>query len=660
MTLSTLLRFNLRYYRRHRLLSVLCLLGISLGVGILVAVQLINDCALASFSSSVDFLSGAATHSIVSGYGRIEEGGFLKVWEHPKVKAASPVIEAMAETLETGGEPIRFVGIDPFLDAPFRTLMPRERTQGQLVEFLASEVPVAYLSSALMTRFGLKPGDSLTILTAGIHYKVTILGSIAPSGIREADNLAVMDISAAQDFFGRAGYLDRIDIIAGSDTEGLLEVLPHGLTITDANEQKSALKAMLYSFQLNLAAMSLLALFVGIFLIYNFAMFSVLSRRQDMSLMLTLGSDHRDLVAAFIGESILLGSAGSVLGIAFGFMVAWLSMDRVSSTISELYFHLNPGTVHLTAPIAAAGFAVGFVATLVGSGLPALEVAVTPPVLGMKRQSIEERARSLEGLLLGGGFIFCVVSILCAWGSRFSIFWGFASAFAMTLAFAFFTPSVLSRLTDRPAMWLRKLSGSLELFLAARTIRASLSRTSIAVAALAVALSMTLGVDTMIYSFRRSVDLWLYGALQGDIYISPGTVKWDHPLPDSLVRAVIEDPRIDAVERYSTYPVSVNGKPAKLRVVDAAVLKDRSRFTFLKGAESAWDKMQQGGVFVSESFSYRFRVDPGKTVELDTPDGKRSFPIVAVLRDYSSDQGTIHIDRALYEKIWNDRRVHSV
>ncbi len=30
------------------------------------------------------------------------------------------------------------------------------------------------------------------------------------------------------------------------------------------------------------------------------------------------------------------------------------------------------------------------------------------------------------------------------WASRFSIFWGFVSAFAMTLAFALFTPAILS------------------------------------------------------------------------------------------------------------------------------------------------------------------------------------------------------------------------
>ena len=105
MALSTLLKFNFRYYRRHSLLSLLCLMGITLGVGIVVAVELINNSALSSFSSSVDFLSGRATHSVVSAYGRIDENNFALIWKNPRIKAAAPVIEVMACLLYTSPSP---------------------------------------------------------------------------------------------------------------------------------------------------------------------------------------------------------------------------------------------------------------------------------------------------------------------------------------------------------------------------------------------------------------------------------------------------------------------------------------------------------------------------------------------------------------------------
>lgn len=636
-------------------------MGISLGVGIVVAVELINNSALSSFSASVDFLSGRATHSLVSGYGRIDERLFAQIWRDSGIEAASPVVEAMAQALETGEEPIRFVGLDPFLDTEFRALTPGEADEADLVKFLADPLPSAFMSSKLMQRHGLKKGATLTVLVAGIQKKIRILGSLPGSAdVSLGDNIAVMDISSAQEVFGREGYLDRIDIVYAGEVRELADRLPESLRLTDRNTRKSTLKTMLYSFQLNLAAMSLLALFVGIFLIYNFSMFSVLSRRENMSLLLTLGADRKGLVLAFMMESILLGTVGSLIGILFGYAMAWWSMDRVSSTISELYFYVRVENVRLTVPVVWSGLFVGYLATILGTGLPALEVAATPPILGMKRQSIEDRAHGLKRFLLVAGALCFILALIAAWGSRFSIFWGFVAAFGMTLAFALFTPSILSLFAHYAGIRLKNTFGLLEAFLAARTIKASLSRTSMAVAALAVALSMTIGVDTMIHSFRRSVADWLEGSLQGNLYISPATTKWDHPLPAELILDLKSDPRIEAVERYSTYEAYVQGRPVKLRVVDGSVLKNHSRFRFIEGGKSAWDNLIAGGIFISESLAYRFGLSVGQSVMLVTPQGDRPFRVVSIVRDYSSDQGAIHMDRNIYERLWKDNRVQSV
>ncbi len=640
---------------------MLCLLGIMLGVGIVVAVELINESALASFARSVDVLSGRATHSVVSQYGRIYEEDFASIWRHPQVKAAAPVVDVTAEAVETGSDSIRFFGMDPFLDADFRPVPVAGGDEGALREFLGVHGPAAWLSQGFMGRHELKPGQYLTVLTAGIEKRVRIIGVIpAGSEVNLGENIALMDIAVAQDVFGRRGFLDRIDLIITGDPGMFAKDLPTGLMLTDSESRKSILESMLYSFQLNLAAMSLLALFVGVFLIYNFSMFSVLARREDMSLLMTLGTDRRELVSAFVAESLILGVLGSFVGVVFGYFVAVLGMDRVSSTISELYFQVDVRNVNLTPSVALSGLGIGLSATLLGILIPALEVSSTPPVVGLKRQSIEDRAQGLKGFLLACGLTLVVFSVGASWASRFSVYWGFASAFAMTLAFALFTPSFLSPFTHYLGVVLKNYVRSVEAFLAARTIKASLSRTSIAVAALASALAMTIGVDTMIYSFRTSVASWLNGALQGDLYISPATTKWDHPLPESLIQQLEQDPRIEAVERYATYTVYVNGRPVRLRIIDASVLKHHARFRFLTNEQGAWDAMERGGVFISESLAFKFGYKVGDAIDLPTPGGPVSFPIVAEVRDYSSDQGTIQMHREVYERLWRDSRVQSV
>jgi putative ABC transport system permease protein len=661
MNTSTLLTFNIRYYRRHLLLSILCLTGISLGVGIVVAVQLINNSALQSFTSTVEVLSGKATHSVVSEYGRIEEKYFVPIWKHPDVQAASPIVETMATTVETGDEPIRFLGLDPFLDAQFRQFTPNQTDKKKFVDFLSSPVPAVFLSAGLMRQYRLQPGGMLTVLTAGIEKKVRILGSIQGSDtLGLGEHIAIMDIAAAQELFGKLGYLDRIDIIASDNPTKLGQFLPPTLKLKKRGERTATLKSMLYSFQLNLTGMSLLALFVGIFLIYNFSMFSVLSRREDMSLLLTLGASRKELVVAFLGESILFGVVGSIIGIGFGYLVAYISLEKVSTTIAELYFYVKADTVHLTVPIVLTGLAIGFFATFVGIALPALEVSMTPPVMGIKRRTIEDRAHNVKGFLL----IAAIACLLCGsvtfWASRFSIYWGWASALFVTLAFALSTPTLVSPATYYAGIAFKKAFKSLTAFMAARTIRASLSRTSIAVAALAVALSVTIGVDNMIFSFRESVRSWLDGYLQGDLYISPASPKWGHPLPEALIDQLRTNPDIEAVERYSTYMVNLEGKPVRIRAIDGHVLKDHSKFIFLKGKDLPWEKLLDGGVFISESLAVLRGLHMGDFITLKAEDGNHRFPVVAIVRDYSSDQGIIQMDRYVYERIWNDKRVQSV
>ena len=116
-------------------------------------------------------------------------------------------------------EPIRFIGIDPFLDGAVRNWTPSDRDEESLIKFLSAVPPAVYLTGNFMSRHNLRPGDTLTVLTAGFEKKLQVLGTLPSSAeIGQGDNLAVLDISAAQDVFGRAGHLDRIDIVLSGDS----------------------------------------------------------------------------------------------------------------------------------------------------------------------------------------------------------------------------------------------------------------------------------------------------------------------------------------------------------------------------------------------------------------------------------------------------------
>jgi putative ABC transport system permease protein len=71
--------------------------------------------------------------------------------------------------------------------------------------------------------------------------------------------------------------------------------------------------------------------------------------------------------------------------------------------------------------------------------------------------------------------------------------------------------------------------------------------------------------------------------------------------------------------------------------------------------DRALSEMAEGkGVIVSESFQSKFGFGSGDTIELATPSGKMAFAVLGVYIDYSSDSGSVLLDRALYKKYWRD------
>jgi putative ABC transport system permease protein len=63
------------------------------------------------------------------------------------------------------------------------------------------------------------------------------------------------------------------------------------------------------------------------------------------------------------------------------------------------------------------------------------------------------------------------------------------------------------------------------------------------------------------------------------------------------------------------------------------------------------------GAIVSESFQARFGKQVDDIIELVTPSGPASFKVLGIYIDYSSDIGSVLIDRALYKKYWRDELV---
>jgi putative ABC transport system permease protein len=179
----------------------------------------------------------------------------------------------------------------------------------------------------------------------------------------------------------------------------------------------------------------------------------------------------------------------------------------------------------------------------------------------------------------------------------------------------------------------------------------------VAIAALVIAVSVTVGIGVMIDSFRRTVSQWLENSLVDDIYVTVpsrggGFVGAD--LDPEIVRRAAALPGVARVETIRRFEVSTPEGPVRLIVLGT----DRSglaRHELQQGnPDDVWPAVLKGAVVVSEPFSRRHGIDAGAVLRLPTDTGPCSFPVAGVYSDYVSDQGLVLMTRQTYDRFWHD------
>ncbi len=687
------LRSTLRFLLRHPWQGGLAVLGIALGVAVVVAIDLANASAGRAFELSTEALAGRATHQVVGGPGGLPDGLFTRLVVGAGVHPAAPVVEGFASA-GAGAErrTLRVLGVDPFSEGPFRPELAAEAPAGPApggaarpaLGPLVTRPGAALLAAGTAHALGLAPGDRFAVEVAGHRRPLLVAGLLEPAGARSRQalsDLLVMDVSSAQELLGEVGRLDRIELMlpgaegsprAARALARLRAVLPPGARIEAAGARLRTFREMTRAFRLNLAALSLLALVCGVFLIYNTMTFSVVQRRPLIGTLRALGVTRRELFASLLVEALLVGAVGTAIGVVAGAALGEVLLRLVTRTINDLYFVLSVRHLALAPASLAKGVVLGLGATVAAALAPAIEAASAPPRAVMIRSLAEARARravpraALAGLLLlAGGGVFL-------WLPSDRLAPAFAGLAGVVVGCALLTPAAtvgLMAALGRPAGALFGVLGRM----AARGVVAALSRTGVAVVALVIAVSVTVGVGVMIGSFRATVVGWLDQTLRADLYVSPpgpGPTLPGAGLDPAVVRAIRTAPGVDRVDvlRRSTArleeprPKAAQPTlPVELMAFDLGP-RGRRSFRLLAGdPERAWAAVERGAaVLVSEPLATRRHLAPGDRIRLGTEAGPRAFEIAGVYADFGRGSGAVLLDLSTYRRLWRDRGISAL
>jgi putative ABC transport system permease protein len=646
-------------------------LGVALGVGVVVAIDLAIQSARTGFRISSETVSGRATHQVVGDLGTVDEALLRTLRIDLAVRDAAPVVEGVGASDLLAGRALTVLGVDPFSEGPFRPYVAGATGGLDVSEFVTTPFAVL-LSTGTAETAGVVPGDTLSFRHEGRAWALPVAGTLAPtdelSRIGLSDVL-LMDIASAQELLGMRGRLSRIDVRLPDDAAGeavvarIRDVLPPDARLEAAGTRSDTMAAMIAAFDLNLTALSLLALIFGMFLIYNAMTFSVVQRRGLLGRLRALGVRRGEIVSMILREALWIGVVGALLGLGIGALLGRGLVRLVTRTINDLYFTVSVEGLTLDPMVLLKGALLGVGATVLASLPPALEAASVSPRLATLRSASEERARrSVPRAALAGAALFVLGAALMAVPSR-SLVLSFGALFLVILGMALMTPwgTVVLVAALRPLV--SRTSGLLG-SMAARGVVTALSRTAPAVAALVVAVSVTVGLGVMIESFRGTLVRWLDGTLQADVYVSlpgPQSSRASGTLWPELIDAFVAHPDVVGHSTYRGLDVVGPGGPYRLVALDLDPRGERA-FDFLEGAPPAVMAAfrEERGLIVSEPYAFRRGLSLGDSVELSTPAGTRRIGIAGVFYDYGAEQGTIMMARGLYDRLYDDAGVTSL
>lgn len=635
---------------RHRWQSWLTFIGVMLGVTMVVGVDLANSSARRAFSLSLDSIAGSVTHQIIGGPKGIPDSVYTRLRTELAIRSSLPMVIGQ---VSIKGRNFTLLGVDPIPETTLGRHMTGLETHG-LSRALLDDNAVM-LSRRAADKLGLQISEVFELRTGGRTFLVRLVAIFPSDNPAATEGLLFADIAVAQRLLNRFGRLDRIDLILDeSDRDEIQAWLPAGLGLVASELRNDSMRQMSEAFHINLTAMSLLALLVAALLIYNTVTLSVLQRRNTLGIFRALGVTRKEIFVLVLRESLLLATAASLAGLVMGLLLGQALVQLVTRTVTDLYFNLHV-TAFLIDPLSLLkGFLMGLGMAFIACSIPAWEASRSRPVNVMQRSTVERRWQLRLPMLTALGAVCLVAGLLLVARTHGSLVEGFFALALIVFGFCLMVPGMVVLVTRLLLRILSPLLGSTAR-IALRDINAGISRTGMAVAALTVAVSVTVGVGVMVSSFRETVSVWLGQYLSGDIYVSTLDRNGSGLTPALKSRlqalagvASVAPSRIENIETEF----------GPVRLIALTPTENDTRLPLKHSVEGVAELFYQGkGVLISEPLAYHQQLSSGDSITVLAAKGEQQLRILGVYYDYTTSRGMIAMHREAYRELWNDERI---
>ena len=658
----------LRNMRARWMRTTLTCLGIVLGVAVILAIAITNDSALTSIRNVFDEASGKASLMVRSSStsGGFDQSILPRIESLEGVVRAAPsanVTSLLARDAENwqvafsingaaAGSTLLITGVDAQMDAQVRDY---DLTAGRWIEAESYE---AVTTQKYADEKNLQVGEELVVLTSdGGQERFRIVGLIAQTGAGLVNDgvVAYAPLNVVQDVFGRGRELDAVDIVTTpeiANAPGELNALKERLAARLGKAYEVAYPAsrgqlvtdMLSTYQNGLSFFSVIALFVGAFLIYNAFSMTVLERTREIGMLRAIGMTRAQTVAQVLAEALILSVIGSAIGVGAGILVARGLIVLLGGVVST-----NISTITIPAGGLLQSLGVGVLVTLFSALLPALQAARISPLMALRSEGQAMARVRLTPSLMGTTIMVIAWCLLYYVPMRSSVaFYTGQLAILLLMFGATWTVPVVVRAVERFMRGLAIAAFGSEGMLGASNIQRAVNRTSLTIASLMIGLAMVIGVNSLSSAFIRDITDWVENALGGDLF-----VRAPIPMREQFERQLAAVPGVGAITRVRYFSVKVAPTMLPPNVdqdtlifagIDPDTYREAGELEFVSGQgepDALWARFREGGaLFISTTVADRYKVKQGQALRLITARGEHDFYVAGVAVDFTG-QGNI-------------------
>ena len=651
----------LRHWRLAWRQQVMLMLILALGSGVYLAMRLANRAALSGFEQFTSGITRQADFTVTGTTGSLSENWLREMRDGLAERPVHflPVIEETVmpfeegKTIEIGsGVTWKLVGTD------FVSLL---NLRGEAPAGLKGDVKAAegvFVSEKLRKAVG----DEIRVVMHEQVVSLKVAGVVTeqPGVPTLPETMLLMDLPAAQKLMQREAKVDRVEVVVtrGEAFPDLREETGEVLSklanqrwqVSGAEDRRALAGTMTEAFRLNLTILSLLALFVGGYLIFQALDGVVIRRREEIGVLKSLGVTDAVIQRAFLIEALLLGVIGGGLGLLVGWLGAQAAVGGVSKTVNALYGASSVQSADLYFDEAMLSMSIAIVTSLIAAWWPAREASRTPPVhmLGRKAAVFSGggwwRAEWLGWVLMA---VAMLLAQLGAWrlsgGTRVPL-----AAYAAALCWLLGTSLVAAKLMG----WMRQIGRMFDhvtLRLGLSHLRRPTVRHRFAVAALASAVAMTAGMAIMVSSFDGTMRGWIERSMKADLYVSSAgaqSASSTHQISAATIERLRALPEVTEVAALRARGITLRGAPTMVLGVDGPFTRRQDAYAWVK-APGAVEWWRDGGAIINESFAERFEVDAGD--ELELPGGHR-VRIHGIQADYGNERGAVTISEETFRE----------